>query len=238
MLNDTSDKTITTELSQFYEIRSATVIKSLVKRGMEGHFVANRQEALQYAMTLIPSDVVVARGDSVTLNQVGIIPALMERNQNKIINPVQTDAEGHHLPREGRRVLQREAFLSDVFLTSTNAITLDGKLVNIDGAGNRVAAMMFGPKKVIVITGANKIVTDVDEALHRIHNVVSPLNSIRHHNKHQQAEAIERPCIKIGKCVDCMNEYRVCRNTGIIAGCQPAERGRISVILVGEDLGI
>jgi hypothetical protein len=123
-------------------------------------------------------------------------------------------------------------------LTSTNAITLDGRLVSIDGAGNRVAAMIFGPKKVIVITGANKIVTDVDEALHRIHNVVSPVNSLRHYMKHQQAEAMERPCVKTGKCTDCLHEWRVCRNTVIIDGCQPPEKGRISVILVGEELGI
>lgn len=233
-----SDTTICSELGQFYEIRSAKVIKNLNRRNMNGYFVPNHQEALQLVMTLIPHGAVVGRGDSVTLNKVGVIQALLERNENKIINPVQTDAHGHHLPREERRKLQRQALLSDIFLTSTNAITLDGKLVNIDGAGNRVAAMMFGPKKVIVITGANKIVTDVDEALHRIHNVVSPVNSIRHYMKHQQAEAMERPCVKTGKCSDCFHEYRVCRHTTIIAGCQPAEKGRISVILVGEDLGI
>jgi hypothetical protein len=233
-----TDTTIGSELSQYYEIRSGTVIKNLQRRNMDGTFVPTRQEALQLVMTLIPPDAVVGRGDSVTLNQIGVIPELLKRNKNKIINPVQTDAEGHHPPREERRKLQREALLSDIFLTSTNAITLDGRLVSIDGAGNRVAAMIFGPRKVIVITGANKIVTDVDEALHRIHNVVSPVNSLRHYMKHQQAEAMERPCVKTGKCTDCFHEWRVCRNTVIIDGCQPPEKGRISVILVGEELGI
>ena len=233
-----SDTTIGSELSQYYEVRSAAVIKNLQRRNMDGTFVPTRQEALQLVMRLIPPKAVVGRGDSVTLNQIGVIPELLKRNKNNIINPVQTDAEGHHLPREERRKLQREALLSDIFLTSTNTITLDGRLVSIDGAGNRVAAMIFGPKKVIVITGANKIVTDVDEALHRIHNVVSPVNSLRHYMKHQQAEAMERPCVKTGKCTDCLHEWRVCRNTVIIDGCQPPEKGRISVILVGEELGI
>jgi hypothetical protein len=233
-----SDTMIGSELSRYYEIRSETVIKNLQRRNMVGYFVPTRQEALQLVMRLIPPKAVVGRGDSVTLNQIGVIPELLKRNENNIINPVQTDPEGHHLPREERRKLQREALLSDIFLTSTNAITLDGRLVSIDGAGNRVAAMIFGPKKVIVLTGANKIVTDVDEALHRIHNVVSPVNSLRHYMKHQQAEAIERPCVKTGKCTDCFHEWRICRHTVIIDGCQPPEKGRISVILVGEELGI
>lgn len=233
-----SDTAIGSEMGRFYEIRSGVVLKNLQRRNMEGYFVPNRQEALKLLLTLIPADAVVARGDSVTLNQIGIIPELAKRPQKRIINPVQPDEAGHHPPREERRKLQREALLADIFLTSTNAITLDGKLVNIDGAGNRVAAMIFGPAKVIVITGANKIVTDVDEGLHRIHNIVSPANSIRHYLKHEQTEAIERPCIKTGKCMDCFHEWRVCRNTVIIAGCQPPERGRIGVILVGEDLGI
>ncbi|MDA8124974.1 MAG: lactate utilization protein [Deltaproteobacteria bacterium] len=232
------DTTAGSELSRFYEIRSETVIKNLQRRNMDGYFVSTQQDALGLVLTLIPPDAVVGRGDSVTLNRIGVIPELLKRNENKIINPVQANAEGHHPPREERQKLQREALLSDVFLTGTNAVTLDGRLVNIDGAGNRVAAMIFGPKKVIVIAGGNKIVTDVDEALHKIHNVVSPVNSLRHYMKHKQVEAIERPCIKLGKCVDCFHEWRVCRNTVIIDGCQPPEKGRISVILVGEELGI
>lgn len=233
-----ADTSVIAELSQFYEIRARIVIKNLLRKNMEGHFVSNRHEALALAMSLIPPGAVVGRGDSVTLNQVGITEELHRRGQNRIINPVQTDDEGHHLSREERRKLQREALLSDVFLTGTNAVTLEGTLVSIDGAGNRVAAMMFGPKKVLVFAGGNKIVTDVDEALHRIHNVVSPVNSLRHYAKHQQAEAIERPCVKLGKCTDCFTAWRVCRYTAIIDGCQPPEKGRITVILVGEDLGI
>ena len=199
------------------------MIEHLQEKNMEGYFVPNRQEALDLIMSLIPPGAVVGRGDSLTLNQIGVIDELQRRDQNRVINPVQTDDKGHNPPREERRKLQREALLSDVFLTSTNAVTLEGTLVSIDGAGNRVAAMMFGPKKVLVVAGGNKIVTDVEEALHRIHNVVAPLNALRHNLKHKQGEGLG---------------WGFCRYTAIIDGCQPAEKGRISVILVGEDLGI
>lgn len=233
-----NDTVIYKELSRFYEIRARAVIKKLQKKNMEGYFVTNRQGALALIMSLIPGGAVVGRGDSVTLNQLGVIEELQKRGENKIINPVQMDDEGQHPPREERRSLQREALLSDIYLTSTNAVTLGGTLVNIDGAGNRVAAMMFGPEKVIAVAGGNKIVGDVDEALQRIHNYVSPVNSLRHYAKHRQAEAISRPCIKLGRCIDCFHEWRLCRYTAIIDGCQPPEKGRITVILVGEDLGI
>ncbi|MDR1206524.1 MAG: lactate utilization protein [Peptococcaceae bacterium] len=232
------DTTVCSELSQFYEIRAKAVIKSLWKKNMDGYFVRNRQEALELAMSLIPPEAVVGRGDSVTLNQVGIIQELQKRGRNKIIDPVETDNEGQHPSREERRALQREALLSDVYLTGVNAITLGGSLISIDGAGNRVAAMMFGPKKVLIIAGGNKIVTDTEEALRRIHNFISPVNSLRHYSKHRQAEAIDRPCVKLGRCTDCFHEWRVCRYTAIIDGCQPPEKGRICVILAGEDLGI
>lgn len=233
-----TDTNIKTELSQFYEIRARETIKNIQRKNMDGFYVHNLDEALELVMSMIPDEAVVARGDSVTLNQVGVIEELKKRGTNKIINPVETDEEGHHPIREERRKLQRQALLSDVFLTSTNALTMEGSLVNIDGAGNRVAAMIFGPKKVIVIAGGNKIANDVPEALNRIHNSVSIINSLRHYSKHKQETAIERPCVKLGKCTDCFSQWRVCRHTTIIDGCQPPEKGRICIIIVGENLGI
>lgn len=233
-----ADTNIKTELSQFYEIRAKETIKNIQRKNMEGYFVQNLDEALELVMSMIPDDAVIGRGDSVTLNQLGIIEGLKKRGTNKIINPVETDENGHHLAREERRKRQRQALLSDIFLTGTNALTMEGSLVNIDGAGNRVAAMIFGPKKVIVIAGGNKIVKDIPEALNRIHNNVSIINSLRHYSKHQQETALERPCVKSGKCTDCFSQWRVCRHTTIIDGCQPPEKGRICIIIVGEDLGI
>jgi len=110
-----------------------------------------------------------------------------------------------------------------VFLTSTNAVTLEGTLVSIDGAGNRVAAMMFGQRRSWSSPAATRSLPMSKKALHRIHNVVAPLNALRHNLKHKQGEGLG---------------WGFCRYTAIIDGCQPAEKGRISVILVGEDLGI
>jgi hypothetical protein len=223
----------------FNETRAALVIKNLERRNVEGRYVSNRAEALSVVMEMIPTGVVVGRGDSVTLFDLGIMPALVERNQNKLINPFEKDEKGFFPEVERRRQLQRQALLSDVFLTSTNAITLDGRLVNIDGTGNRVAAMVFGPKKVIVVTGVNKIAKNVEDALDRIHSICTPMNIIRHDLKHgAEGRPSEVPCVKTGRCADCYHEWRICRYTVIIEGQMPSDKDRIKVVLVGESMGI
>lgn len=119
--------------------------------------------------------------------------------------------------------MQRQVLLSDVYLTSTNAITLGGTIVSTDGSGNRVAAMMFGPKKVIIVAGCNKICADVDSALARIRDWAGPVNALRHKLKHAKDEGLG---------------WGVLRYTAIIDGNQPVEQGKITVILVGESLGL
>lgn len=228
---------ISREKNWLYEDLSKSILKNLKKLNIKGQYVKNRQEALTAVLNLIPFGVVVGRGDSVTLEQIGILPALAERNQNKIINPYQKDEQDRILPTEERRSLQREALLSDIFLTSINAITLEGVMVSTDGAGNRVAAMIFGPRKVIIVAGVNKIVKDLNAALDRIHTVASPLNIKRHYLKHNTEGLENLPCLKTGKCVNCKSEWRVCRYTVIIEGVAPTEKERIHVVLVGEDLG-
>ena len=139
---------------------------------------------------------------------------------------------------EQRRKIAQEVFTADIFLVGTNAITLDGKLVNIDAWGNRVAAMVFGPDKVIIVAGVNKIVKDVNEALERIHNYAAPLNAKRHSLKHQRKDFGDLPCARTGICVDCNHDWRICRYTVIIEGAMIREKGRINIVLVGETLGI
>jgi hypothetical protein len=190
---------------------------------MEGHYVTDRQEALDLVLSLIPAGATIGRGDSITLNQMGVFEAIEARGENKFLNPVRTDAQGHNPPREERRQIQRQSLLSDVFLCSTNAITLEGTIVSTDGSGNRVAAMMFGPKKVIIVAGCNKIVTDVEAALARIREFACPVNAIRHRMKHKHGEGLG---------------WGVMRYTAIIDGNQPVEQGKICVILVGEPLGM
>jgi hypothetical protein len=217
------DTDLSAELAQFHEERAKLVLENLRKKHMEGHFVADRHEALELVLSLIPSGATIGRGDSITLNQLGVFEAIEARGQNTFLNPVRTDAKGHNPPREERRQIQRQALLSDIFLCSTNAITLEGTIVSTDGSGNRVAAMMFGPKKVIIVAGCNKIVADVEGALRRIREFACPVNAMRHRLKHKHGEGLG---------------WGVMRYTGIIDGNQPIEQGKICVVLVGEDLGM
>ena len=232
-----------TDLSQekkwFHEVRASTLVKNLQKRNMDGQYVSSRQEALSAVMEMIPPGVTVARGDSMSVDQVGVFEELEKRNQNKLIDPLKKDENGYNIYNSDERYqLEREVFFADIFLTGTNAITLDGKLVNIDGMGNRVSAMVYGPRKVIVVVGGNKLVANVDEALARVREFAAPLNVIRHYQKHNRPHLADVPCFKTGICVDCSHAGRICRYTVIIEGSDTVHKGRINVVLVGAELGI
>ena len=226
------------EKKWFYDTKAKEVIKNLTKLNMNGVFVADRGEALSTAMGMIPPGASIGRGNSISVDQVGVFEALVERGQNKIIDFLYT-TPAHYMsfPPEGSYRLEREVFFADVFISGTNAITLDGKLVNTDGVGNRVAPMIFGPRKVIIIVGANKIVKDLEEAHQRIHHVAAPINNMRHHLK-GHFDTTDLACVKTGKCVDCKSPARSCRFTAIIEGSLPDKKDRIHVIIVGEELGI
>lgn len=233
------EKDLSQEKKQYYEARAKSVIKSLLKRKINSQFAANRAEALTAVMEMIRPGAMVARGDSVSVDQVGVMEEITKRAQNKIINPLVRDADGNFaFDIHERHRLEREAFFADVFISSTNAITLDGKLVSVDGHGNRVSAMICGPNKVIIVVGANKIVKDVDEALARIHNIATPINAIRHFLKHNMPEGQDLPCVKAGYCVDCNHPAKPCQYTVIIEGSGIMDKGRLNVVLVGEELGI
>ena len=231
---------ISQEKEWFYEERARTVIKNLQKGNISGQYVPSREEALTAILGMIPSGAVVARADSISLDQVGIIPELIKHNQNRLIDPLERDTDGFYIiaEKEQRWRIAREVFSADIFLVGTNAITLDGKLVNIDGWGNRISAMIFGPEKVIVVVGVNKIVKDVNEALERIHQFAAPINAKRHYLKHHREEFSDLPCVRTGRCIDCNHTARICRYTVIIEGVASGEKGRINVVLVGEELGI
>ena len=236
----TDETDISQEKAWLHEERAKTVIKNLQRKNINGQYVPSREEALTAILGMIPPGVVVARGDSITVEQTGIITELKKRNQNRIIDPLEINAEGVYVNAEWeqRRRIAREVFSADIYLVGTNAITLDGKLVNIDGWGNRVSALIFGPEKVIVVVGVNKIVKDVNEALERIHNFAAPMNAKRHYLKHHRDEFSDLPCVRTGRCVDCNHDSRICRYTAIIEGTRAREKGRINVMLVGEELGI
>ena len=233
------DKDINPEKQWLGEERAKVTVNNLQKRNINARYFARRQEARDAVLEMIPPGAVVARGDSITVDQVGIIPELIKRQQNAVLDPFQWDADGYYVDSaEDRQQMQRQAFFADVFLSGTNAVTMDGKLVNVDGLGNRVAAMIYGPAKVILVIGVNKIVKDVDEAMERISQVAAPLNARRHYLKHHYDEMGDLPCVRTGRCVDCTHDWKICCYRVIIEGVALSEKGRINVVLVGEDLGL
>ena len=151
------------------EARAEAAIRNLTRNRINACYAPTRTEARSIIVGMVPVGATVVRGDSITLDQVGVVPALIARGQNRVVDPFEMDASGRllHKPEQAHD-LYREAFSADVFLAGSNAVTLDGKLVNTDGFGNRVAPMIFGPKKVILVAGVNKIVSDVKEARQRI----------------------------------------------------------------------
>jgi L-lactate utilization protein LutB len=222
-----------------YEKLAKKAIESLIRRGMNAKFAADSKEALSMVMDMIPEGASVGTADSATLLQVGVFSALKKRDENEIFNPFIRGEDGELVVNEeARHEIMRKVFLSDVYVIGTNAITLDGKLVNIDAYGNRVAAMIFGPRKVIIVVGANKIVKDVEDAMKRVRNICAPQNVIRHVTKHKIERYRDLPCAKTGYCTDCTHPWKICNYITIIEGVRQSERGRINVILVGERLGL
>ncbi|MCI8327331.1 MAG: lactate utilization protein [Lachnospiraceae bacterium] len=204
----------------FYENQANTIIENLKKRQMEGYYCPTSADAVKKAMELIAKDSIVAYGGSVTLSETGILTALRERKDI-------TFYERSGKPSEEVQKIYRDTFSCDYYFTSTNAITLDGELVNIDGNGNRVAAMIFGPANVIVVTGMNKIVTTTQEAIDRVRNIAAPPNCNRLDYK--------TPCASIGRCAHCFSPESICSQTVITR--RSGIPGRIKILFVGEELG-
>jgi hypothetical protein len=202
-------------------------LRALKKGRFNAVFVRNRKEALQCVLDQIPNGASVGAGDSVTLKEIGIFEELKRRNFT-VYWPFD---EG--VPREERRGVARRALLADVFLSSSNALTVEGQIVNVDATGNRVAGMIFGPRKAIVVVGINKIVQNLDKALERIRNTAAPLNAKRI-KKERGWETL--PCTEVGRCVNCDLENRICNITTIIE--KKPRAIDMMVIIVGEKLGL
>ena len=221
----------------FYHSKGKLVQKNLEKNGFSAYYTDSVSEAASLLFSLIPQDAVIGCGDSHTLfalqieewlkndKNCTIISHRCALNENAVSHPVGLDLV-IGTPEEMREVLI-QYLLSDVFLLGANAITLDGKIVNTDGRGNRVVGGIFGPKRIIVVAGMNKVVSDLAAAQERIGFIAAPINNI----KYQQ----EPPCVKTGKCMDCHSPQRICNVTTIIHR-QP-ENADYHVILIGEDLG-
>jgi len=233
------DLIVEQEQKALYEKLANTAVKNLNRRYINAQYALSKEEALSMVMDMIPEGATVGTADSVTLLQVGVLSELKKRGRNEIINPFVRDEQGHMVTKGGDIFnLMKKVFFSDVYVIGTNAVTLDGKLVNTDGEGNRVAAMIFGPRKVVIVVGANKIVKDVGEALQRIREVCAPMNATRHIIKHHRSDLVELPCVKTGICTDCNHPSRICHYTTIIEGTKDRTPRRMNVVIVGESLGI
>jgi len=202
-------------------------IKNLLANNFEARFAENREAVKQVVLSSISKDAVIGIGDSASIRQVGIAEDL-EKKGIVVLNPFSRELTTDPAKTMVRDDISRRIFSCDVLVSGTNAVTIDGKLVNIDAVGNRVAAMIFGPRKVFIIAGKNKIVKDVNEAFYRIKNLIAPF--------HARTKGFVTPCAQAGKCSDCDAPKRICSVTSIIE--KKPWRTEISAILVNEDLGL
>lgn len=199
------------------ELLAQKVIKGLESRNMSGYYAASKEDALKIALSLIPEGSSVTMGGAMSAHEIGLVDALKNGNWNFI------DRD----KAEDKRAAMLAAYDADVFLSSANAMTDDGILVNIDGNANRVSAICQGPKKVVFIVGMNKVCGDLDGAMKRARNVAAPINA--------QRFGLNTPCSKTGKCMDCKSPDTICCQFLITRFSRHA--GRIHVILVNDTLG-
>ena len=196
------------------------IIKELESRNMEGYYAESGEEALKLALDMIPEGSSISWGGSVSIKEIGLQQAVCQGNY-KIY-----DRDATNTPEERRQVMI-DAYGCDYFITSTNAITSTGELVNVDGMANRVSAIAFGPKNVLMIVGMNKVVKSVEDAISRTRNEAAPVNA--------QRFGIDTPCVKKGVCFDCKSPDTICCQFLITRFSKHA--GRIHVILVNDNLG-
>lgn len=206
------------------ELLINSVIKNLEKRNFNAYYCSSKEEVLKEITNLIGKNEVIAWGGSVTLDELRI-KQYLEDSGYKTIN--RDKAKN----REEKAELIMQGFSSDVYLMSSNAISEDGILVNIDGTGNRTAALCFGPKRVIVIAGVNKITKTLDDAISRARNTAAPVNAKRV----SAFMEVNTPCLKNGSCMNCKSETSICTQVVITRLSNP--KGRINVILVNDKLG-
>lgn len=205
---------------QYYENLANTVMKNLNKRGFESCYAATKEEALKKAVSYLKKGTTAAFGGSMTLAEIGF-PEALKASEATFLDRFagKTDAE--------RDEIFSKIAVCDYYFMSTNAITIDGQLVNIDGTGNRIASLIHGPKNVIIITGMNKVCPDVESAYQRVKLSAAPPNTVRL-NKNT-------PCAMTGKCGDCLSPDCICTHTVITRRSNIPNR--IKIILVGEELG-
>lgn len=219
-------------LSKETKQRIEKTVKNLKANNMDAYFCENKQDACELVKTLIKKGDVISSGGSVTLKQTGVYDIITSSDYNYL------DRSAEGLTKEQIEEVYRKTFSADAFFASSNAITENGELYNVDGNSNRVAALLYGPKNVILVCGYNKIVQNIDEAVDRVKRIAAPSNTVRLN--------IDTPCGKTGRCIStdnenaelcsgCKSERRICCNYVICA--QQRHKDRIKVIIIGEEYG-
>lgn len=203
-----------------YAATAQTIIANLKKRNMEGYYFESGDACVSAILDSIPDGSKIGWGGSESIKEIGLMDALKSGSYELIDRSAAKD------PEEAREIYVKTV-LADYYLMSTNAITLDGELINIDGNGNRVACLIQGPRQVIMVVGMNKVVTDVESGIPRVRNMASPANAIRLNRN--------LPCSADGRCHDCLAPDCFCNQ--IVITRRSGHTGRIHVYLVGEELG-
>ena len=210
-----------TPIQQYYKKRGEILVKNLKARHFDAWYCDTKEEALAKALELIPEGSSVGWGGAMSAQQIGLMTALHEGNYNAI------DRDLAMSPEEREQVI-KDCMFADFFLTGAIALSMDGQMVNIDGAGNRISAIIYGPKNILVIAGMNKVTDDLESAIHRARTVAAPMN--------KQRFEPNTPCAVTGSCADCNVEGCICNHIVVTRHCRPV--GRIKFILVGEALGL
>lgn len=204
----------------YYEKRGRKLVKNLLDRGFDACYCENKAAALEKALSLIPQGSLVSWGGAMSAQEIGLMDAVKAGNYEVLDRDTAKD------PQQKQKMM-RQALLCDVYLTGANALSLDGQMVSVDGNGNRVAAMCYGPGTVLVIAGMNKVCDSLEDAVTRARTVAAPINAQRFSGK--------TPCTVTGACGNCNSLDCICNQILITRRCRPA--GRIKFILVGENLG-
>lgn len=211
---------MTEPMKSYYEKRGQVLVKNLRGRGFEAYYCADRETALRQALELIPEGSSVGWGGGTSAQQIGLMDAVKAGPYTAI------DRDRAKTPEE-RKALMKQCLTADVFLSGANALSLDGQMVNIDGVGNRVAALVYGPDSVVIIAGMNKVEDTLEAAVVRARTVAAPMN--------KQRFATQTPCMLTGSCADCKSDGCICNQILITRSCRP--KGRVKIVLVGEALG-
>lgn len=201
--------------------RVKRTIENLEKNNMNGYYVQTEEEVLNKIQELISEGDTVSVGGSMTLFETGVVNLLRNGKYNFL------DRYKEGLTPAEVKEIYRKSFFADAYFTSSNAITENGEIYNVDGTGNRVAAMLFGPEKVIIVVGRNKLVKNLEQAISRVEETAAPANTVR--------LSKTTPCTKTGHCMDCKSEQRICNEYTLIK--RQRELGRIHVIIINKELG-